>query len=79
MSFTRVYPLYIKKEERKGHTKEEVDTIIYWLTGYDKKTLKTQIDNQSNFETFFAKAPHSHPNASKITGLIRGWRVKDRT
>lgn len=79
MPFAKVYPLYIKKVERKGHTKEEVDTIIFWLTGYDKKTLKAQIENQTNFETFFAEAPHFHPNASKITGIICGWRVEDMT
>ena len=52
--FSSVYPLYIKKVERKGHTKEEVDEIIYWLTGYDQKGLQKQIDKKSNFETFFA-------------------------
>jgi len=75
--FASVYPLYIKKAERKGRTKEEVDTIIFWLTGYDKKTLQQQIDKKSNFETFFAEAPKLNPNASKITGVICGYRVED--
>jgi hypothetical protein len=75
--FASVYPLYIKKAERKGRTKEEVDTIIFWLTGYDKQTLKQQIDKKSNFESFFAEAPKLNPNASKITGVICGYRVED--
>jgi len=75
--FASVYPLYIKKAERKGRTKEEVDTIIFWLTGYDKKTLQQQIDKKSNFETFFAEAPKLNPNASKITGVICGYRVEE--
>lgn len=75
--FASVYPLYIKKAERKGRTKEEVDTIIFWLTGYDKQTLLQQIDKKSDFETFFAEAPKLNPNASKITGVICGYRVED--
>lgn len=77
MLFSSVYPLYIQKAERKGHTKEEVDTIIYWLTGYDEQTLQEQIDKQSDFETFFAEAPQMNPNVTKITGLICGYRVED--
>jgi hypothetical protein len=75
--FATVYPLYIKKAERKGHTKEEVDTIIFWLTGYDKQTLQQQINKKSDFETFFAEAPLMNPNASKITGVICGYRVEE--
>jgi Uncharacterized protein conserved in bacteria len=75
--FASVYPLYIQKAERKGRTKEEVDTIIFWLTGYDKQTLKQQIDKKSDFETFFAEAPKLNPNASKITGVICGYRVEE--
>lgn len=75
--FSSVYPLYIKKVERKGHTKEEVDTVIFWLTGYNEKTLQKQIDKQSNFEDFFAEAPQLNPNVSKITGVICGYRVED--
>jgi hypothetical protein len=77
MSFATVYPLYIQKAERKGRTKEEVDTIIYWLTGYNQKTLKQQIDKKSDFETFFAEAPKLNENVSKITGVICGYRVEE--
>ena len=77
MTFASVYPLYIKKVERKGHTIEELDTVIFWLTGYDKKTLQQQIDSNSNFETFFAEAPELNPNASKITGMICGYRIEE--
>ncbi len=77
MSFASVYPLYIKKVERKGRTKEEVDTIIFWLTGYDKKTFKKQIDKEIDFDTFFAQAPQMNPNVSKITGVICGYRIED--
>jgi hypothetical protein len=77
MSFGSVYPLYVKKAERKGRTKEEVDEIISWLTGYDKKALKRLIEDGSDFEAFFDKAPRFNPNASKITGLICGYRVEE--
>jgi len=75
--FNTVYPLYINKAERKGRTKEEVDEIIYWLTGYDKESLKRQIDKGSSFETFFAEAPKINSNVSKITGVICGYRVEE--
>jgi len=77
MSFASVYPLYITKVERKGRSKEEVDEIIYWLTGYNQKTLQQQIDQKTNFETFFGKAPKMNPNVSKITGVICGYRVEE--
>ena len=77
MSFASVYPLYIQKAEGKGRTKAEVDTIIHWLTGYDKRTLQQQIDKKSDFETFFAQAPRINPNVSKITGVICGYRVEE--
>jgi hypothetical protein len=77
LRFSSVYPLYVKKAEAKGRTKEEVDTIIFWLTGYNKQTLQQQIDNKSDFETFFAKAPQINPNVSKITGVICGYRVEE--
>ena len=77
MSFAGVYPLYIQKAEKKGRTKEEVDAIIYWLTGYDQQTLQQQIERRSDFETFFAQAPQIHPNVSKITGVICGYRVEE--
>lgn len=77
MSFAGVYPHYINKAEKKGRTKAEVDEIIFWLTGYDKKTLQKQIDKKTDFETFFAEAPQMNPNVSKITGVICGYRVEE--
>ena len=77
MSFAGVYPHYIQKAEKKGHTKEELDTIICWLTGYTQKQLQQQIDNKIDFETFFAQAPQLNPNVSKITGFICGYRVEE--
>lgn len=75
--FASVYPLYIKKVESKGRTKEELDAVIFWLTGYNKQTLQKQIDAKNDFETFFAQAPCINPNASKITGVICGYRVEE--
>lgn len=77
MSFASVYPLYIQKVEKKGRTKAEVDQVICWLTGYDKKSLQKQIDTKKDFETFFAEAPQLNPNTSKITGVICGYRIED--
>lgn len=77
MSFASVYPLYIQKAEKKGRTKAEVDEVIFWLTGYNKQTLQKQIDKKTDFETFFAQAPQLNPNASKITGVICGYRVEE--
>ena len=77
MTFASVYPLYIKKAEKKGRTKAEVDAIIFWLTGYNKQTLQQQIDKKSDFQTFFAQAPQLNPNVSKITGVICGYRVEE--
>ena len=77
MSFASVYPLYIQKAEKKGRTKAEVDEIIFWLTGYNKKTLQQHIDKKTDFETFFAQAPQINSNVSKITGVICGYRVEE--
>ena len=77
MSFASVYPHYITKAEKKGRTKEEVDEIIYWLTGYNERSLQKHLDNKTDFETFFTGAPHINPNASKITGVICGYRVEE--
>ena len=77
MSFASVYPHYVLKAEKKGRTKEEVDTIICWLTGYDQQALQQQIDKKTDFETFFAQAPQINQNASKITGVICGYRVEE--
>ena len=75
--FANVYPLYIQKAEKKGRTKEEVDTIICWLTGYNQDSLKQQINQKADFKAFFAEAPHINPNISKITGIICGYRVEE--
>ncbi len=77
MSFASVYPHYVQKAEKKGRTKEEVDTIISWLTGYDQQALQQQIEKRTDFETFFALAPQINPNVSNITGVICGYRVED--
>lgn len=76
MSFASVYPHYLTKAEKKGRTKAEVDEVIFWLTGYDAETLQRHIDNKTDFETFFAQA-QLNPNASKITGVICGYRIED--
>jgi hypothetical protein len=76
MPFADVYPAYIQKAERKERTKEEVDKIIFWLTGYNQKTFQQQIGNRNDFETFFNEAPQINPNVSKITGVICGYRVE---
>lgn len=77
MPFSKVYPLYIQKAERKNRTKAEVDLIICWLTGYDKAGLKQQIELENDFETFFAQAPAIHPNSSLIKGVVCGVRVEE--
>lgn len=77
MSFASVYPHYIQKAAKKGRTKEEVDTIIFWLTGYNEQALQQLIGNKTDFETFFAQAPQMNPNVSKITGVICGYRVEE--
>jgi hypothetical protein len=76
MIFAGVYPIYVNKMERKGRTKEELDEVIRWLTGYDQKGLQMQIDDRVDFETFFKKAPMLNPNVSMITGMICGYRVE---
>jgi hypothetical protein len=77
MSFASVYPHYVQKAEKKGRTKQEVDEVICWLTGYTPKTLAEQIEQKKDFETFFDEAPALHPNASKITGVICGVRIEE--
>ena len=76
-SFASIYPMYIQKVEKKVRTKDELDTVLFWLTGYDKKTLQKQIDTKIDLETFFAQAPQLNPNVSKITGVICGYRVEE--
>lgn len=77
MKFSGVYPMYVQKAERKNRTKEEVDEIICWLTGYSRPGLQQQIDRQTDFETFFAEAPAFNPNASLIKGVVCGVRVEE--
>ena len=76
-SFASIYRLYIEKVEKKGRTQADLDTVIFWLTGYNKKSLQQQIDKKSDLETFFAEAPQINPNVSKITGVICGYRVEE--
>ncbi|MBI9051650.1 MAG: DUF2200 domain-containing protein [Anaerolineaceae bacterium] len=75
--FADIYPLYIKKAERKNRTKEEVDQIICWLTGYDQAGLEEQIQQGNDLETFFAQAPAMNPNCSLIKGVVCGVRVEE--
>lgn len=75
--FAKVYPMYVQKAERKNRTKEEVDQVICWLTGYDQADLQRQIDRQADFKTFFAQAPAMHPASSQIKGVICGVRVEE--
>jgi hypothetical protein len=77
MKFSKVYPLYVAKVERKNRTREEVDQVICWLTGYSKSDLEQQIKRESDFEAFFAEAPGIHPNSSLITGVVCGVRVEE--
>jgi hypothetical protein len=77
MPFSKVYPLYVQKAERKGRTKKEVDQIITWLTGYTAAALKKQIANNVDFETFFARAPSINPGVALITGVVCGVRVEE--
>lgn len=77
MSVAKVYPLYVKKAERKGRSKAEVDEIIMWLTGFDKEQLAREIQNDTDFENFFLKAPQLNPAATSIKGVICGVRVEE--
>ena len=77
MSFAVVYPLYVKKAERKGRTTEELDEVIRWLTGYTKAGLAKQIEKRTSFREFFEKAPKFNPNASLIKGVVCGIRVEE--
>jgi len=77
MSFAGVYPHYVNKAEKKGRTKAELHEVIFWLTGYDEQAIQRIINDRTDFETFFAKAPQLNPNASKITGVICGYRIEN--
>jgi hypothetical protein len=77
LPFAAVYPLYIEKAEKKGRTKEEVDQIIHWLMGYNKKSLEAQIGKRTDIEHGVAEAPQLNPSRTLITGLICGVRVEE--
>ncbi|MFD2923937.1 DUF2200 domain-containing protein [Halobacillus naozhouensis] len=77
MSSATMYSCYIKKAERKGRTKSEVDEIIRWLTGYTQEGLEVQLEKQIDFETFFAEAPQLNPSRALIKGVVCGVRVED--
>ena len=77
MSFASVYPLYVQKVEKKGRTKEEVDEVIAWLTGYEGESLQRVLDEKTDFETFFAEAPRLNPDAELIKGVVCGVRVEE--
>ncbi len=77
MPFASVYPHYVQKAEKKGRTKNEVDEVICWLTGYSPHTLAEQVERRKDLETFFREAPAMHPNASRITGVICGVRIEE--
>ena len=77
MPFASVYPAYVNKAERKGRTREEVDRVICWLTGYDLAGLRRQVEKRVDIETFFAEAPALHPNAALIQGAVCGVRVEE--
>jgi hypothetical protein len=76
-SVASVYPLYVAKAEKKGRTKAEVDQVIAWLTGYGQKQLEKQLENQTDFETFFTEAPKINPSRALIKGVVCGVRVED--
>jgi len=76
-SVASVYPFYVLKAEKKGRTKKEVDEIICWLTGYTQKELESELKKETDFETFFAQAPHMNPSRTFITGVICGVRIEE--
>ena len=77
MAFAKVYPAYVNKAERKDRTREDVDRIICWLTGYDQAGLERQIEQEKDFETFFAEAPAMNPDRELIKGVVCGVRVEE--
>jgi hypothetical protein len=76
-SFASVYPHYVRKAETKGRTRQDVDDVICWLTGYSPAALAEQIERKKDFETFFGEAPALHPNVGKITGVVCGVRIEE--
>lgn len=77
MPFASVYPAYVNKVEKKGRTKDELDRVVCWLTGYDDAGLRRQIEKKTDIQTFFAAAPAMHPNRALITGVVCGVRVEE--
>lgn len=77
ISVTSVYPLYVAKATRKGRTKDEVDEVIRWLTGYSQKELIAQLAKQTSLESFFSEAPALNPLRKQITGVICGVRIEE--
>jgi hypothetical protein len=77
MSFARVYPLYVNKVKKKGRTKIEVNEVIRWLTGYSQKELESQLEKQTDIETFIAEAPQLNPARALIKGVVCGVRVEN--
>lgn len=77
MSFAGVYPMYVAKAEKKGHTQEEVNEIIRWLTGYSQEEFEAQLEKKTDFETFFTEAPQLNPSRELIKGVVCGVRVED--
>lgn len=77
MGFDTIYPLYVTKAERKGRTKDEVDEVIFWLTGYDSDGLEQQLNSAVSMEEFFAQAPKLHANRALIKGVVCGMRVEN--
>ena len=75
--FSRVYPMYVQKAERKGRRREELERIVCWLTGYDEAGLLRQLEREVDVRTFFAEAPAMHPNRERITGVVCGVRVEE--
>jgi len=77
MPFAKMYMAYVRKAERKGRNRDDVDHIICWLTGYDEAGLRRQIESQTDLETFFAQAPRLNPNRKLIRGVVCGVRVEE--
>ncbi|WP_120005089.1 DUF2200 domain-containing protein [Nesterenkonia muleiensis] len=76
-SVASVYPLYVAKAERKGRTQAEVDEIVRWLTGYSQEEFESQLEKETDFQTFFSESPQPNPSRSLITGVVCGVRVQD--
>lgn len=77
MAFAKVYPLLVNKVEKKSRTKDELNQVIYWLTGYDEEGLKAQLEREVDYRTFFEEAPKLNPNADMIKGVVCGVRVEE--